>query len=151
MSDEPRSTVSREFATQRIVGAYLRNHEIAPDQLPALIPTAHQALADLGRTKVEDAGERVPAVPIRRSVQRDHVVCLECGWQGETLRRHLSAAHRLSPAEDRARWKLTREHPIVAPAYAERRSTLAKALGLGRTRANSAAPGSQRRGGRKGG
>src|SRR6266478_291789 len=72
-------------------------------------------------------------VPIRRSVHRDYVVCLECGWRGQMLRRHI-AGHGLSVEQYRARWSLRPDHPITAPDYSERRSTIAKQLGLGRTR-----------------
>ena len=81
------------------------------------------------------AERSTPAVAIRRSVQRDHVVCLECGFQGKTLRRHLRVAHGLEPAAYRVRWKLAADHTLTAPAYSERRSTMAKQLGLGRKRA----------------
>jgi predicted transcriptional regulator len=65
-------------------------------------------------------------------VQHDHVVCLECGYRGRVLRRHLRVAHGLEPAEYRVRWRLPPDHPITAPAYSERRSTMAKQIGLGR-------------------
>ena len=74
----------------------------------------------------------VPAVPIRRSVQHDHVVCLDCGFLSQMLRRHIRVAHGLEPAEYRVRWKLPTDHPITAPGYSERRSTMAKRIGLGR-------------------
>jgi predicted transcriptional regulator len=77
-------------------------------------------------------GPLVPAVPIRRSVQRDRVVCLQCGYRGQVLRRHIRVAHGLEPAQYRVRWKLPPDHPIAAPAYSERRSTMAKQIGLGR-------------------
>jgi predicted transcriptional regulator len=73
-----------------------------------------------------------PAVPIRRSVQSDYVVCIECGFRGQILRRHLRLAHGLDPAAYRVRWKLPADHPIIAPAYSERRATMAKEMGLGR-------------------
>jgi predicted transcriptional regulator len=76
-------------------------------------------------------------VPIRRSVHRDYVVCLECGWRGQMLRRHLTTSHELTVEQYRARWKLTREHTLTAPSYSERRSSLAKQLGLGRGRRSS--------------
>src|SRR5262249_34091194 len=69
-----------------------------------------------------------------RSVQRDYVVCLECGWRGQMLKRHLGTSHRLSVDQYRARWNLPREHPITAPGYSEQRSSLAKQIGLGRGR-----------------
>src|SRR5262249_32041822 len=82
-----------------------------------------------------------PAVPIRRSVQRDAVVCLECGWKGKMLRRHLSTRHSLTADEYLRRWNLPSDHPLTAPIYSEQRSSLAKELGLGRGgRVSTAAP-----------
>src|SRR4029077_17227097 len=82
--------------------------------------------------------ERTSAVPIRRSVHRDYVVCLECGWRGRMLKRHVATGHGLTVEQYRARWNLTREHPMTAPGYSEQRSSLAKQIGLGRgSRASS--------------
>ena len=117
----------------RIVGSYVRHHQIASDQLPGLIVEVHRTLASLGRpTPVEETP--LPAVPIRRSVQPDHVVCLECGYRAQTLRRHLRAAHDLETADYRMRWKLSADYPLTAPNYSGRRSTMAKEFGLGRRR-----------------
>jgi len=71
-------------------------------------------------------------VPVRRSVQRDAVLCLDCGWKGKMLRRHLNTRHGLSAEQYLRRWNLGSEHPLTAPSYSEQRSTLAKELGLGR-------------------
>ena len=109
-------------------------NQIASDQLAALISTVHQALASLGKPPPEASVERTPAVPIRRSGHRDYVVCLECGWRGQILRRHLATGHGLSVEQYRARWNLPRQHPMTAPGYSERRSGLAKQIGLGRRR-----------------
>ncbi len=130
MSDDPSSaSVDRELAT-KIVAAYVRRNQIGSDQLPALIATVYQALGRLGKLLAEPARERTPAVPIRRSVHRDYVVCVECGWRGKMLRRHI-AGHGLSVEQYRIRWNLPRDHALVAPAYSERRSTMAKRIGLG--------------------
>jgi predicted transcriptional regulator len=134
MSDKPPPSIVTRALASKIVAAYVRRNEIGADQMPALVATVYRALVDLRAAAPEAATERMPAVPIRRSVQRDRVTCLECGWTGQTMRRHLSAAHGLSADGYRARWKLPREHPMVAPAYAERRSGLAKEHGLGRAR-----------------
>jgi predicted transcriptional regulator len=134
MPDEPLSpTLDRELTTN-IVAAYVRRNQIAADQLPTLISTVHQALVGLGKPATETEVDRTPAVPIKRSVHRDYVVCLECGWRAQMLRRHLDTGHGLSVDQYRARWNLPREHPIVAPGYSERRSGLAKQIGLGRGR-----------------
>jgi predicted transcriptional regulator len=127
------------YQVVRIVGSYVRHHQVAADQLAALIIDVHHALAGLGRAPpVQERSQ--PAVPIRRSVQQDHVVCLECGFRGLTLGRHLRLRHDLDVAAYRARWKLSPDHPVTAPAYSERRSTMAKELRLGRRRAAAEPP-----------
>jgi predicted transcriptional regulator len=117
----------------KIIASYVGNHTLSPEQLPALIISVQQALRDLGRPAPVPV-PRTPAVPIRRSVQHDHVVCLECGFRGKTLRRHLGTRHGLQTAEYLRRWDLASDHPLTAPAYSEQRSTMAKELGLGRKR-----------------
>ena len=84
----PSASLDREL-TSTIVAAYVRCKQIGSDQLATLISTAHQALVGLGKPAAEVDGERTPAVPISRSVHRDYVVCLECGWRGQMLKRHL--------------------------------------------------------------
>ena len=119
------------FQVVRIVGSYVRHHRIEPHQLVALIVEVHRALAGVGRTTAVHGSLR-PAVPIRRSVQHDYVVCLECGFRGRALRRHLRLTHNLEATEYRARWKLPVSYPLTAPAYSARRSTIAKEIALGR-------------------
>jgi len=123
--------------TTNIVAAYVRRNQIGADQLPILISTVHQALASLGKPVAQFDRERTPAVPIRRSIHRDYVVCLECGWRGKMLRRHLASGHELSVEQYRVRWNLPREHPMTAPSYSEQRSSLAKQIGFGRGRSAS--------------
>jgi predicted transcriptional regulator len=123
--------------TTNIVAAYVRRNQIGADQLPILISTVHQALASLGKPVTQFDRERTPAVPIRRSIHRDYVVCLECGWRGKMLRWHLASGHELSVEQYRVRWNLPREHPMTAPSYSEQRSSLAKQIGLGRGRSAS--------------
>jgi predicted transcriptional regulator len=134
MPDEPPSPALERQLTTNIVAAYVRRSQIPSDQLGTLISTVHQALVGLGKPAAEMEIERTPAVSIRQSVHRDYVVCLECGWRGLTLRRHLTSRHGLSIDRYRTHWNLSREHPITAPSYSERRSGLAKQLGLGRSR-----------------
>ena len=133
MPEGPPSALLDRKLTSTIVAAYVRCNQIGADHLGALISTVHQALAGLGKPAAETGGERTPAVPIRRSVHRDYVVCLECGWRGQMLRRHV-AGHGLTVEQYRAQWKLPREHLMTAPGYSERRSGLAKQIGLGRGR-----------------
>ena len=137
MPDEtPSASINRELTTE-IVAAYVRRNQVSSDQLGTLISTVHQALAGLGKPVAEIDAQRTPAVPVRRSVHRDYVVCLECGWRGLMVRRHLATGHGLTVEQYRARWNLPREHPMVAPGYSERRSSLAKEIGLGRGRGAS--------------
>jgi MucR family transcriptional regulator, transcriptional regulator of exopolysaccharide biosynthesis len=154
MSDDPPSaSVDRELTTQ-IVAAYVRRNQIAADQLPGLIATVYRALGRLAKPLAEPASERTPAVPIRRSVTRDFVICLDCGWKGSVLRRHLMISHGLSPDQYRASWNLKPDHPVTAPGYSERRSMLAKQIGFGqrgrrsRTTAAPKTPTPQKRPGR---
>ena len=114
--------------TTEIVAAHVSRNTVPVDQVPALINDIHEALAGLG---VEEP-DPTPAVPIKRSVRKATIVCLECGKVGKTLKRHLSTAHGLGVKEYRERWKLPKDYPLVAPNYAAQRSELAKKIGLGR-------------------
>ena len=118
-------------STAMIVSSYVRHHTVRPEQLSDLIATVHRAIGQVGQPVVPEE-VLVPAVSVRRSVHHDYVVCLDCGYRGKTLRRHISTRHGLSRDEYRKRWGLRSDHPLTAPAYSERRSTLAKARGLGR-------------------
>src|SRR5262245_55439865 len=115
MPDEPPSASLDRALTANIVAAYVRQNQNASDQLAPLISTVHQALSELRKPAVETETERIPAVPIRRSVYRDYVVCLECGWRGRILRRHLNTGHGLTVEQYRERWNLSRKHPMTAP------------------------------------
>jgi predicted transcriptional regulator len=127
--DTSRRAVDQSLVA-KIVSSYVKKNRLPPADMPALINTVYQSLL-LASGKLPQPELPTPAVPIRRSVARDYVVCLECGWQGHTLRRHLQARHALSPDEYRTRWGLPAHHALVAPAYSERRSEIAKKLGLG--------------------
>ena len=117
-----------------IVAAYLKRNALAADQLPMLIATVHGALAGVeGGAGSEPAKEApTPAVPVRRSVQPDAIICLDCGRRQKMIKRHIAAAHALSVDEYRQRWGLPRDYPLVAPNYHARRSELAKSIGLGK-------------------
>ena len=121
----------------KIVGSYIEHNEIPPGELPNLIAVVHRSLAELGKP-AEVTMVPTPAVALNRSYGRNFVVCLDCGWRGLTLRRHLAVSHRQAPAEYRARWRLKATHPLTAPAHSERRSTLAKQIGFGQGRQASA-------------
>ena len=116
-----------------IVAAYLKRNSVAPDQVPGLIQQVNQALTGLGQPQEPPppAMPDAPAVPIRRSVTPDKIICLDCGYKGQMLKRHLTTAHSLSVDEYRTRWKLSSDYPMIAPNYSVRRSELAKSAGLG--------------------
>lgn len=124
----------------RIVSSYVRHHRIGADQFAGLIAEVHRGFATLGREVPPVQEPPKPAVPIRRSVEQDHVVCLECGFRARMLRRHLRIAHGLESAAYRVRWKLSADHPLTAPAYSARRSAMAREIGLGRRAAAGASP-----------
>ncbi|MDR3510891.1 MAG: MucR family transcriptional regulator [Caulobacteraceae bacterium] len=116
-----------------IVAAYVAQHALPTQAVGDLIKQVHGALSGLGQAVVEREPERrKPAVPIARSVQEDHIVCLEDGRKLKMLKRYLRARYDLSPEEYRRRWGLPPDYPMVAPMYAERRSVFAKQIGLGK-------------------
>ena len=119
--------------TTRIVAAYVGHNALPPGDLGPLIGIVQTSLRALGRPSgPAPVPERTPAVPIRRSVSTDTIICLECGRKQTILRRHLAAAHDLTPDAYRSRWGLPDAYPMTAPGYAATRSELAKAAGLGR-------------------
>ena len=115
----------------KIIASYVSHHNLAPEQIPELIASVYRTFTGLTRP-VEIPAAPVPAVSVRRSVQRDVVVCLDCGWKGKMLRRHLTTRHGLSGEDYLKRWGLPPDHPLTAPNYSVQRSNLAKELGLGR-------------------
>ncbi|HXP04943.1 MAG TPA: MucR family transcriptional regulator [Stellaceae bacterium] len=115
----------------KIIASYVSHHNLAPEQIPELIASVYRSIAGLGQS-AEVPAALTPAVSVRRSVQRDAVTCLDCGWKGKMLRRHLTTRHGLSAEDYLKRWGLAGDHPLTAPAYSAQRSTLAKQLGLGR-------------------
>jgi predicted transcriptional regulator len=123
----------------KIIASYVSHHNLTPEQIPELISSVHRTIDGLGKP-AEVSGVLVPAVPVRRSVTRDAVICLDCGWKGKMLRRHLSTRHGLTAEQYLKRWGLASDHPLTAPTYSEQRSSLAKELGLGRGGRQSAAP-----------
>jgi predicted transcriptional regulator len=130
MSNHDNKSTLRGLTTE-IVIAYLRNHAMAAADVPVLVATIARELGGLGR-EPEKPAQPEPVVSLRRSVQRDHLVCLICGKKLKSLRRHLTVVHHLTPAGYRETFGLRRDYPIVAPAYAEQRSEVARRTGLGR-------------------
>lgn len=118
--------------TVDIVSSYVSNNTVLLSDLPRLIEETYAALeAQGGSAAPPDPGRPKPAVPIRKSVQPDYIVCLEDGKQLKMLKRHLRSAYGMTPEEYRERWNLPPDYPMVAPNYARRRSQLARQIGLG--------------------
>ncbi len=116
-----------------IVSAYVSRNTVSVDAVPDIIRSVHGALEGLGRATVAAPEERPkPAVAINRSIQHDFIVCLEDGKKLKMLKRYLRSRFDMSPDDYRRRWGLAPDYPMVAPAYAARRSDFAKKIGLGR-------------------
>ena len=119
--------------TAAIVAAFVANNKVSVEELTGLIRSVHRALADLSEGEADKSADRPkPAVPINKSVQHDFIVCLEDGKSLKMLKRYLRSTYNLSPDEYRKRWGLPADYPMVAPAYAARRSEFAKKIGLGK-------------------
>ena len=118
--------------TADIVSAYVGNNTISTADLASLIQSVHSALSGVTNSgEPVEAAPKEPAVPVKRSIQPDHLVCLEDGRKFKSLKRHLRTKYNLSPEEYRAKWGLPKDYPMVAPSYAKARSELAKQMGLG--------------------
>ena len=121
--------------TVEIVAAYVSGNELPSNDLPSLIATVFASLRNTqDGPPVLASKELVPAVPTKKSVFPDHIVCLEDGKHFKSLKRHLRSSYDMSPDDYRAKWGLAADYPMVAPNYAAARSDLAKKIGLGRGR-----------------
>lgn len=119
--------------TTEIVASHASHNTIDAKELPELIKNVYNALAHLSECKPEVKEEKLtPAVPVSQSVFPDYIICLEDGKKLKTLKRHLTSAYGMTVEDYKARWNLPADYPVVAPAYADRRSALAKQIGLGR-------------------
>ena len=118
-----------------IVAAHLSNNALSGAEVPRLIQAVFEKLEALTRDEAEVPAILTPAVPIRRSVTEDYLICLEDGKKLKILKRHLQAAYGMTPEEYRAKWGLPHDYPMAAPSYSRKRQELAKATGLGRKRA----------------
>lgn len=147
MSEESAELVSRDEILRMavdVVAAYLSNNQLPAGQIPEVINTVFRSLSSLDGTSAEVVQEPAkPAVPIRRSVTPEHLICLEDGKKLKMLKRHLRTTYNMTPEEYRAKWNLPPDYPMVAPNYAKQRSEFAKQIGLGRK------PGEKRRGRRR--
>jgi predicted transcriptional regulator len=122
--------------TADIVSAYVSNNSVPVSDLPALISDVHAALGRVGSgvAPVVPAEAPKPAIPVKRSITADFLICLEDGKKFKSLKRHLRTQYNLSPEQYREKWGLPSDYPMVAPSYAEARSQLAKKMGLGQQR-----------------
>jgi predicted transcriptional regulator len=132
MADKPVDSTILAL-TARIVSAHAANNELDNSALPSVIRAVYDTLVNIGETTASaaPAEKAEPAVPIRKSVFPDYIVCLEDGKQLKMLKRHLATTFNLTPEQYRHKWGLDASYPMVAPNYAERRSELAKQIGLG--------------------
>lgn len=130
MNGEDSSKALLELTTQ-IVAAHVSNNVVAPADLPQLIDQVYRSLSNVGAEPVAVEERPQPAVPIKKSVTPEYIICLEDGKKLKMLKRHLKTAYDMSPEQYRERWGLPPEYPMVAPNYARQRSSLAKQIGLG--------------------
>ena len=133
MADQPRSSELMALTTD-IVASHVSNNTVAVTDLPSLIQQVYIALSGLGNAPAGSASRPHPAVPIKKSILPEYIVCLEDGKKLKMLKRHLKTRYNMSPEEYRERWGLPSDYPMVAPAYAQQRSDLAKKIGLGTKR-----------------
>jgi predicted transcriptional regulator len=117
--------------TVQIVSAHVSHNSVASEQLPGLIQEIYRTLSMVGRDAPVVAEKAAPAVPVKKSIFPDYLVCLEDGKKLKMLKRHLSTAYDMTPDQYREKWGLGADYPMVAPNYASHRSSLAKQIGLG--------------------
>jgi predicted transcriptional regulator len=121
--------------TANIVSAYVSNNTVPAGELSALISQVHSALAQVSTGNAESKGELAkPAIPVKKSITSDYIICLEDGKKFKSLKRHLRSQYKMSPEQYREKWGLPPDYPMVAPNYAAARSRLAKQMGLGQQR-----------------
>jgi len=135
MSNEKSKSVSDEEMlrmTASVVSAYVGNNSLTPTQIPDVIKTVYGSLTSLGRAGGGGRDAPRPAVPVRRSITPDYIVCLEDGRRLKMLKRHLRTTYNMSVEDYRQKWGLPLDYPMVAPNYAKQRSAFAKLIGLGR-------------------
>ena len=126
--------------TAQIVAAHVSKNQLETEALPPLIQSVYRSLSTAGTVEAAPAPALTPAVPIKKSVFPDYIVCLEDGKKLKMLKRHLQTSYGMTPDAYRAKWGLPRDYPMVAPSYAATRSGLAKKIGLGRKPATAAEP-----------
>ncbi|MEO3427751.1 MucR family transcriptional regulator [Pelagibius sp. CAU 1746] len=130
MSDQAKQSELLSLTTN-IVAAHVSNNSVAVADLPMIIRDVYETLSNVGTTREREPERPSPAVPIKKSVTPEYIVCLEDGKKLKMLKRHLKTAYDMSPEDYRERWGLPADYPMVAPNYAKQRSKLAKQIGLG--------------------
>jgi predicted transcriptional regulator len=120
--------------TANIVSAYLRNHSVSAGDIPALISQIHASLSRVSSGADLNSEPLKPAVPVKKSITPEYLVCLEDGKKFKSLKRHLRTQYSMTPEQYREKWDLPGDYPMVAPNYAQARSALAKQMGLGQQR-----------------
>jgi predicted transcriptional regulator len=139
MNDNLNNTNTIEL-TADVISAYVSNNPVPVSELPSLIAQIHQSLTGLSNGQAAAPEEKLaPAVPIKKSITPEYIVCLDDGKKFKSLKRHLKTKFGVTPEEYRAKWNLPADYPMVAPSYAAARSELAKKMGLGR-KAKAAEP-----------
>ena len=118
--------------TAQIVSAHLSHNRLEADALPSFIQAIYRSLSTVGDVQPTAAPVLSPAVPIKKSVFPDYIICLEDGKKMKMLKRHLKSSYGMTPDQYRTKWSLPSDYPMVAPSYAAKRSTMAKKIGLGR-------------------
>ena len=135
MDDATDDTTNYIGLTAEIVSAYVSNNTVASADIPALINQVHSALLRVSSGETQPSTEPLkPAVPVKRSINPDFIVCLEDGKKFKSLKRHLRTQYGMTPEQYREKWSLPADYPMVAPNYAAARSQLAKQMGLGQQR-----------------
>jgi len=117
----------------KIAAAFVSNNTVKANEVPEVIKAAYESLEQIAQGKTAAVATVKPAVPIRRSVRPDYIVCLEDGQKFKSIKRHLRIAHGMTPDDYRARWSLGSSYPMVCSRYAEERAALARSIGLGKT------------------
>lgn len=128
---EPSALNALRLASE-VVSSYVTNNAIAASDLPSLIKATHSQFLALGNQQAVDEKPTKPAVPVKKSITDDHIICLEDGAKLKMLKRYIRTHYNLTPDEYRQRWGLPADYPMVAPAYSRRRSAYAKQFGLGK-------------------
>ncbi|TCT02142.1 MucR family transcriptional regulator [Aquabacter spiritensis] len=136
MADELKTVSEPDYLglAADVVSAFVMNNSVSAAELPALINSVHAALTGLTKAEVPSAEPQQPAVPVKKSVTPDFIICLEDGKKFKSLKRHLRTTYDMTPEAYRSKWNLPADYPMVAPNYAAARSELAKQMGLGQQR-----------------